>query len=157
MILHQFEDSMFDVQDIKFLPYLGKDEAQNVHESSHRWSSVGRRRVGHTHPEMLTCRLAFPAYPLHQRPVESVGSLGVQRAFHQATATVPAFLRIHDDGWLTLFWVGHVYIGRANLYAAITAVTDFGINDDRNIGGRQVGHSIYSFFSHTVTPPNSIS
>jgi hypothetical protein len=147
---------MFDVQDVNFLPYLGKDEAQNAYSSSNRRSSVGRRRVGHTHPEMLACRLTFPAYPLHKRPVESVGSLDVQRAFHKAAATVPAFLRIHYDGRLTFFWIGHVYIGRANLYAAIAAITDFGVDDYGSIGSKQIGHSAYSFFPHTVSPPDFI-
>lgn len=156
MTLHQFGDSVFDLQGVNVLPYFRKDEVQNAHESSYRRSSIGRRWVGHTDPEMLTCRLAFPAYPLHQRPVESVGSLGVQWAFHQATAAVPALLRIHDDGRLTLFWIGHVDIGRANLYAAIATVTDFGVNDDGSIGSRQIGQSIYSFFPHIAGPPDSM-
>jgi hypothetical protein len=35
MTLHQFEDSIFDLQGVNVLPYLEKDEAQNVHESCH--------------------------------------------------------------------------------------------------------------------------
>jgi len=76
------------------------------------------------------------------------------RAHVHTAATIPALIREHDDGRLSLrwVWVKHIHLAGQTF---ITSVTDIGVKYYRPMRGRWVGKGIYFFFNltHLDTPP----
>jgi len=70
-------------------------------------------------------------------------------AFLNASAAIPAFLRVKDDGRLALLRIGHHNVIRANIHALIAAYALFGIESYADVGGGWIGHHV-DFLFHPV-------
>ena len=111
-----------------------------------RRSGVGRGRILHTQAEILAGFLTLPVTPLLQGPVK--GHSSGEFAGIDATATVPAFLRMQYNRWFAFLRVGYVHVYLAYLHALVAAVAYIRIEYYRCIRGGYIWHSIYFFLSH---------
>ena len=101
----------------------------------HRWSGVGRRRVFHTDPEMLTRVLTFPTHALHEREIHDDGAFFMHGACHFTTPAIPAFIRKEDERRPAFRGMGHEHIYRTGVHTGITCRTYVRIKQDGPVGG----------------------
>jgi hypothetical protein len=95
---------------------------------------------------MLSRLLSFPLYPLHQGPVESDSAR--TWAIICTAATVPAFIRVQDNGWFPLAFIRNKHIYRAYLNAHIASITNVRVKDYRPAWSRGIRSHIDFFFFH---------
>jgi hypothetical protein len=94
----------------------------------------------------FTGRFVLPVGSGLKRPVERDSS-GTGTIIN-ATAAIPALIRVQDHGGLTLFGIGNIDIDLTNFDAMIAAVATLRIESDRLIGRGYIRHSDYFVLSH---------
>ncbi len=72
-------------------------------------------------------------------------------ALFNATAAIPAFFRIEDNGRAFFFRIRHQNIGGAYIHAGIASVTNIMIKLYRLIWGGRIRHHV-DFVAHLDTP-----
>jgi hypothetical protein len=105
-------------------------------------------RIGHPEPEVLACHLVFPAHLQHERPIHLYRPLFAKGALLYTTTAIPAFVRVHNNGWSPFgrIWQEHIHLAR--FYATVARYANIFINFDWFARCDQVRDSLCLSSSH---------
>ena len=95
---------------------------------------------------MLSGLLTFPLHPLHQGPVESDSAR--TWAIIYTAPTVPALIRMQDNGRFPFAFIRNKHVYLAYLNAHIASITYVRVKDYRPAWSRDIGSHINFFFFH---------
>lgn len=101
-------------------------------------------------PHDLARELVFPGPSLLYRPIEGNGS--GMLAVYNATATVPALVRVQNDGRAALFGIRDEDVHLANIHAGVASDTKFRIKNYRRVRSCDVWQSADFNLSHCCLP-----
>ena len=92
---------------------------------------------------MLTFLFSLPAHSLYQWMIQSDSTW--LRAMGHTTTTVPALLRVQNDGWLALLRIWYQYIHLAYIHACITSIANLWVKYHWPARSRHIWGSVYFF------------